>query len=271
MRNVIPSPVIAVVSEVLGEHYYSHGKLNTLFLEAGAPGEPPEGNCIQKCSSWLKRTNTDPKVSPLNVLGGVLVQFLETGGGAALYDPRKVEERQERVRRILVRSGLTYHEGGIVLAGGQSPQVADLNEALRCRDLPALNREFSRALAALESDPPAAVTAACSLLEALFKVILHEEGIPLPAKRTIKPLWAVVQKTIGLDQAHVVDDDLRRILSGLTSVVDGIGALRTHAGSAHGHGSQDDELMTRQARLAVHASHTLCLFVMESWEAQSPL
>jgi hypothetical protein len=38
VRQTIPNPVIAVVAEVLGEHYYSHSKLNTLFMEAGAPG-----------------------------------------------------------------------------------------------------------------------------------------------------------------------------------------------------------------------------------------
>jgi hypothetical protein len=41
MRKTIPNPVIAVVAEVLGQHYNSHSKLNTLLMEAGAPGEPP--------------------------------------------------------------------------------------------------------------------------------------------------------------------------------------------------------------------------------------
>lgn len=271
MRQTIPKRVIAVASQVLGEHYYSHNKLNTLFMEAGAPGDPPEGSCVQKCSSWLKRTNEDPSVTPLNILGEVLLQFLETGGGASHYDHKKIKEGQERVRRALARSGLAYHEGGIVISGGQSPQVADLNEALRCRDLPALDREFRRALAFIESDPPAAVTAACSILEALFKVILDKEAVPLPAKKTIKPLWAAVQKTIGLAQTGVVEEDIGRIISGLTSVIDGIGALRTHAGSAHGRRPQDYMVTSREARLAVHAAHTLCFFVLETWESADRL
>ena len=208
--------MIAVVAEVLGQHYYSHGKLNTLFMEAGAPGDAPEGNCVQKCLSWLKRTNADPASDPLKVLGGVLLQLMETGGGSAIYHEGKVNERQDRIRHVLARSGLAYHDGGIVLAGGQAPPVADLNDALRRRDLPTLDLEFKRALASLESDPPAAVTAACSLLESLFKVILHDEGVPLPAKETIKPLWSAVQETLGLNPASIADDDIRRILSGLT-------------------------------------------------------
>jgi len=265
---MIPNPVIAVVAEVIGQHYYSHSKLNTLFMEAGAPGDAPEGNCVQKCLSWLKRTNADPTAEPFKVLGGVLLQFMETGGGSATFDEGQTKERQDKVRQVLARCGLAYHEGGIVLAGGKAPPVADLNDTLRRRDLPALDLEFKRALASLESDPPAAVTAACSLLESLFKMILDEEGVQLPAKQTIKPLWSAVQDKLGLNPASINDNDIRRILSGLTSVVDGIGALRTHAGSAHGHGTQRYKLVTRHARLAVHAAHTLCLFVIETWEAR---
>jgi len=257
-----------VVAEVLGKHYYSHSKLNTLFMEAGAPGDPPEGNCVNKCLLWLKRTNSDPSVDPLKVLGGVLLQFMETGAGSPVFYGDQIKEHQDRIRQALARSGLAYHEGGIVLAGGQAPPVANLNDVLRRRDLPALNVEFKRALNSLESDPPAAVTAACSLLESLFKVILNEEGIPLPSKETIKPLWSAVQDTLGLNPASVTDDDIRRILSGLTSVVDGVGALRTHAGSAHGHVPQGQTLVPRHARLSVHAAHTLCLFVIETWEAR---
>jgi len=198
---MIPNPVIAVVAEVLGQHYYSHSKLNTLFMSAGAPGDPRDGNCVQKCLAWLKRTNADLAADPLKVLGGVLVQLMETGDGAAIYDKEQTKARQAQIRQVLARSGLAYHEGGIVLAGGQAPPVADPNDALRRRDLPALDLELKRAMASLESDPPTAVTAACSLLESLFKVILAEEAVPLPAKETIKPLWLAVQDKPGLDPA----------------------------------------------------------------------
>jgi len=261
--------VIAVVAEVLGGHYYNHSKLNTLFMEAGAPGEPPEGNCVQKCLAWFKRVNESPDVDPLKVLGGVLFQFMETGsGGSAYYYGQTLSAQQERIRSVLGRCGLAYHEDGVVLSGGAAPPIASLREVLRRKDLPTLEIEFKRALDTLERDPPAAVTAACSMLESLFKVILEEEGLPLPQKETIKPLWATVQGRLGLSPASVSDEDVRRVLSGLTSIIDGIGSLRTHAGSAHGHGKQTYEVLPRHARLVVHAAHTLCLFVLETWESR---
>lgn len=268
MRQLIPNPVIAVVAEVIGQHYYNHSKLNTLFMVAGAPGDPPEGNCVNKCLLWLKRSNEDPSVDPLKVLGGVLLQFMETGGGASIYYGDQIKEGQDKIRQTLGRYGLAYYEGGIVLTAGQAPPVANLNDALRHRDLPALDVEFKRVLESIESDPPAAVTAACSLLESLFKVILDEGNISLPSKETVKPLWSAVQNTLGFNPTSVADDDIRRILSGLTSIVDGIGALRTHAGSAHGHGHKGQLLNSRHARLTVHAAYTLCLFVIETWESR---
>lgn len=46
---------------------------------------------------------------------------------------------------------------------------------------------------------------------------------------------------------------------------DGIGAYRTHIGSAHGRGIEPPKIVVSEARLAVHASHTIVIFVMERW------
>jgi len=54
------------------------------------------------------------------------------------------------------------------------------------------------------------------------------------------------------------------ILGGMTATLNGIGDLRTHAGSAHGHGRDHLELEPKHARLAVHAAHTVVTFVLET-------
>jgi hypothetical protein len=117
-------------------------------------------------------------------------------------------------------------------------------------------------------DPPAGITAACALIETLCKVYIEDERLELPTKETIKDLWKIVSQHLGLNPGTIVGQDLIRILSGLTSVIDGIGALRTHAGSAHGHGRATDILEPRHARLAIHAAHTLATFVIETWESR---
>ena len=59
---------------------------------------------------------------------------------------------------------------------------------------------------------------------------------------------------------------MRQIITGLFSIVDGIGALRTHAGSAHSEGRKGYKLEPRHARLAVNAAHSVATFVMETWD-----
>ena len=51
-------------------------------------------------------------------------------------------------------------------------------------------------------------------------------------------------------------------------VAAGIGALRTHASTAHGQARKVYRLAPRHARLAVNAAHTIALFVTETWDAK---
>ncbi len=257
----IPNPVIAVVGDVLGKYYYHHTSLNTLFMEHGAPGDPPPGSCVDKCIEWLKRANDDPGTDAFKLLGDVLEEFMAVDS----QDDRWLQER-ERVKQVLAKHGLSYHTGGKILGAAVGAPSQSLEDILRMRDFAGVEKEFQRSLESVESDPPAAVTAACAIIEALCKVYIQEEKLVMPSKQTIKPLWAVVQKDLGLDPGSVVDQDLQRILSGLSSVIDGVGAFRTHAGSAHGHGPTTYPVEGRHARLAIHAAHTVVAFVLESWE-----
>lgn len=90
----------------------------------------------------------------------------------------------------------------------------------------------------------------------------------MPAKQDLQAVWSVVRRHLGFDPGQVEDDDLRAILSGLIATVTGIGALRTHASSAHAPGRKRYRLEPRHARLAIHGAHTVTVFVLETWEAR---
>ena len=64
--------------------------------------------------------------------------------------------------------------------------------------------------------------------------------------------------------------DIRTILAGLSNVLQGIGALRTHAGTAHGRQKGFTRVDPRIARLAVHTASSYCLFLIETWERKFP-
>jgi hypothetical protein len=260
--NPLPVPVCSIVGDVLGSFIYSHRTLDRLFREAGAVGDVPPGNCVLKCQSWLKRMHTEVP-DPAAVLGKVLEEFMEVDSSFKAEDQ---QAGRQKIVEVLRRFGLSYHTGGIILGTATALPTKSLNQVLKDRDLAGVAKEFERALANVEKDPPAAITAACSILEALFKVYIEDNSIEMSADQSLKPLWRVASKHLGLDPAAIEDDDVKKVLSGLNSVVDGIGSLRTHTGSAHGHGRRAYRLQARHARLAIHASHTLVGFFIETWD-----
>jgi len=132
--------------------------------------------------------------------------------------------------------------------------------------VPSIEAEFNRALGNVNFEPREAVSAACNILESIFKIYISDEGLELPKKQDIQNVWKVVRADLGFDPSRVEDDDLKKILSGILSVVDGIGAFRTHASSAHGQGRKRYKLKPRHARLAINSAHTLALFVLETWD-----
>lgn len=107
----IPNPVIYTVGDVIGSWYYSHTRLNTLFGENGAPGDPPEGNCVRKCQAWLKRANEDPEINAIDLLGKVLVEFMNLG----LHSNTKWQEGFDRIQAALADNNLAFHPEGKII------------------------------------------------------------------------------------------------------------------------------------------------------------
>jgi hypothetical protein len=243
-------------------------------MYAEASGEPPEGSKHVKAQEWLRNTNK-AHADPLAVLGKIICPYMEDPVMASDYEPPQwttedeyILKKRENVRRIeavLAKNGLTYRIGGFVTDGGMAPSKA-LSDLINGRDLPAIHREFERALDSVEAKPRDAVSAAANILESIFKVYIEDNGLTMPDKQDLQPVFKVVRADLGLDPGRIANDDLRQIISGLFSVVDGIGALRTHASSAHSEGRKGYKLEPRHARLAVNAAHTVATFVMETWD-----
>src|SRR3990172_6250261 len=206
-RTQIPTSVMGAAGDVLGDLYYhSHSKLNTIFMEAGAPGDPPVGNCVEKCVSWLRRCNEDPSVIPLDVLGRVLQDFMDR----EFVDGRCIRG-QKRIRDALTRNNLSNELNGRVLQAGSAVSSRALADILRRGDFSAVETEFHRALASVESDPPASLTAAFALIEALCKAYIEERALVLPTKQTIKNLWHVVGVDLGFKPASLSDYYMKHI------------------------------------------------------------
>ncbi len=264
MRTPIPSPVISVVAEVI-ERRETHATMNSLFLYADAPGDAPEGNKLAKATVWLRRTNKDDQVDPLRVLGKLIENYMEIVTNVDDWNHAQSEVDKSRLLEILAQHNLQYVRGGHVV-GALGVPSRTLDSLLKDFDFAAVDYEFERALANVESEPREAVSAASNILESLCKAYIAEAGVQLPQRQDLKPLWETVRKDLGFDPSAIADRDLQTILTGLFAVVEGIGALRTHASSAHGSGTILYRLEGRHARLAIHSAHTVAIFLLETWQ-----
>ncbi|WP_348654383.1 abortive infection family protein [uncultured Psychrobacter sp.] len=270
MRTEIPRPIISVLADNLPD-LETHATLNSLFLYADAPGESPEGNKNAKVQEWLLRVNKEtPK--PLVVLGKLLEKYMELPEEDEIsffdtYAKNRLKENQvfkEKLIKILSRYNLTYVRGGNIIVGS-TVSSQNLKDLIQEKDIPAINLEFERALKSVDSEPLEAISAACNILESICKVYIDDEQLSMPSKQTLRFLWKVVSQDLNFDPSKLQDDDLKKVISGLYSIVDGISALRTHGSSAHGQGRKMYKPEPRHARLAVNSAHSLALFILETW------
>lgn len=124
-------------------------------------------------------------------------------------DPR--EYLTEPDRAIAVREhlnkALAADELAVVIVGGKAVLttrqssgtiVEPFIQKVATLDFDTVQMEIARALPNLQDDPEDAVTAACSLIEAVCRSILIELGLPLPARKDIDGLIRAVQEPLNL-------------------------------------------------------------------------
>lgn len=197
-------------------------------------------------------------------------------------DPREYRTAPDRCQRVIDHLNEAMDPDGLeVVLDGKRARVRAKGTAgavvgsfaakALTLDFDTVSREITRALDNAEHDPEDAVTAANAVLEAVCRSILVELGLELPARKDIDGLVRAVQEPLDLSPSRAdlpaeIAADVRQVLGGLTTAAKGIGALRTHAGDAHGRERGFRRIDARIARLAIHAASTIALFLIETWE-----
>ena len=264
MSNKIPAALISICSEIISERE-THDSLDSLFVYAGAYGDPPLGSKKTKALSWIRATNIENVDNPLLFLGLLIESYMEEPlDPNDQFDMEKLKQRN-KIINALDQCNLRYIKGGKISGQISSPSH-NLEKIIKGLDADSIENEFERALENVNENPREAISAASNILESLCKLYIADENLEMPSKQDLKSIWTIVRKHLGFDPQMIEENDLKQILSGLISITEGIGALRTHASSAHGAGKKIYKIEPRHARLAIHSAHTVCLFILETWK-----
>ncbi|MEO3387486.1 abortive infection family protein [Mesorhizobium sp. CAU 1741] len=219
--------------------------------------------------------------------------FLDPGNGELLKriiessaDPRDFIKEPERhsavveyINKHLFYDGLKLEQAGrtmqLVEIVETAPVTGELSAMAAGIDFDTVSRDLDRALRAANSDPEIAVTAACSVVESVCRSILVELEVDFPSKQDITSLYRAVRDPLGLDPmkeglAIEIVNDVKAVLSGLVTAVQGIGSLRTHVGGAHGKEKGFRRIDARIAKLAIHSASAIALFIIETWQIRHP-
>ena len=150
------------------------------------------------------------------------------------------------------------------VAAAAVPAISGLNEyQLRRLSLSPLSlAEAGKAAARLDSDPAAAVTSSRALLEATFKWIAHEAGIPLDSGLSLNQMLRECKRALALDQAHAAD-----LSRALIRICDILGVLRNDLSDAHGRRPGERRATVGEAHLAVSSSMATAAYLLDRFEA----
>lgn len=219
--------------------------------------------------------------------------FFDSGDGELLRriiesaaDPRDFIKEPERhtavvdyLNKHLFYDGLKLEPAGrtmrLVEIVAMAAVTGELSAMAAGIDFDTASRDLDRALRAASDDPEIAVTAACAVIESVCRSILFELRLDLPSKQDISGLYRAVRDPLGLDPAKEglaseIVNDVRAVLSGLVTSVQGIGSLRTHVGGAHGKERGFRRIDARIAKLAIHSTSAVALFLIETWHLRYP-
>ncbi|MHB1400681.1 MAG: abortive infection family protein, partial [Trichloromonadaceae bacterium] len=168
--------------------------------------------------------------------------------------------RQSELEQLLWslgKDGFHWVGGGIV-SGAGSPSLERIKDKAIIFDAQHMADQIRRMESAVESDPSLAIGTAKELIETCCKTILAERGRAVTGKPDIPALTKEALKELKLVPDGVPDsargsEVIKRLLSNLGTIGNGLAELRGLYGTGHGQHGKAVGLSPRHAKLAVGA------------------
>ena len=222
----------------------------------------------------------DPRFNLLNGDDEVLLRFLcETIHPVVRPDVTEAERLCQLYNEFLKNDGFqllekTRMSGKPVFVGryvgiATSPGILAARDTLSGTDAGYVAQQITRMESAVQSDPGLAIGTAKELVETCCKTILRERGIDFSEKSDLPELVKLTSKELELTPHDIPEKakaakNIKRLLSNLATITQGIAELRNSYGTGHGKEAAAKGLGSRHAKLAVGAASTLAVFLAET-------
>ena len=213
--------------------------------------------------SKAKKLRAFWRLEPDYTVGKLLLALNEYATSNPAEPDAEGSSLAERCRSIAMR----------LVAGG--PSLDPLKDHARLLNANHLAEQIRRMETSIETDPSLAIGTAKELIETYCKTILAQRGKPVDGtpdvstltKETFKELRLVPE---GVPEASRGTDVIRRLLSNLGTIGNGLAELRGLYGTGHGKHGNTTGLGVRHAKLAVGAAATLVVFLFETHQETKP-
>jgi hypothetical protein len=214
-------------------------------------------------ASKAKKLRAFCKLESDHKVGELLLALIEYGVSLDAQPTPEVKALAERCRHVAAR----------LLAG--APSLDPLREHAKLLDANHLADQIRRLDASVETDPSLAIGTAKELIETCCRTILAERGKPVVGTPDMPTLTKATFKELKLVPEGIPDsargsDVIKRLLSNLGTVANGLSELRGLYGTGHGKHGKTSGLSPRHAKLAVGAAATLATFLFETHMETKP-
>ncbi len=149
------------------------------------------------------------------------------------------------------------------------PGLNAARELLSGTDASYVAQQITRIEAAVTHDPSLAIGTAKELVETCCKTILTERQVTFSKNADIPELVKLTAKSLELTPDDIPEksraaETIKRLLSNLGSITQGLAELRNQYGTGHGKPAGAKGLTARHAKLAAGSASTLAVFLVET-------
>ena len=226
-------------------------------------------------SRWLYLYNLleycikNEKVSDLLLYIFDKKQFKEKFKGMSFTEIEKnykaiVEEIIDKINGCLYFSDKKLVRiGNNFLIGERNKTVSLPTEKIKIVDSEYIKNIHSQALKCIsENDFDSVVTKSRTLLEEVYCYGIEQKGEEITEKGNINKLYRKIRELYDMNTEKNLDNRIKKLLSGLNSIVDAIAEIRNNNSDAHGVGKNRIKISEHHANLVLNSATTLAEFIL---------